>query len=171
MSWAAYRWSLREPRRSPARGCRPPAPAAAAALLRRSAGCPLWPPLPPWVLTRPPPAAPSPLPAHSKRGHRVITIAPRYDQYWDAWDTSVSLNVQGEEVRFFHRRAGQPAREHPCRPRPRAALRAAALRVSLLGSAVSLFIAAARRLAAACRCAARVVAFGSAVNWTILVAT
>lgn len=23
----------------------------------------------------------------AKRGHNVITIAPRYDQYWDAWDT------------------------------------------------------------------------------------
>lgn len=38
----------------------------------------------------------------AKRGHRVFTIAPRYDQYWDAWDTSVVVNVMGENVRFFH---------------------------------------------------------------------
>ncbi|KXZ51655.1 hypothetical protein GPECTOR_11g109 [Gonium pectorale] len=37
-----------------------------------------------------------------KRGHRVMTIAPRYDQYADAWDTSVVINVMGEQVRFFH---------------------------------------------------------------------
>ena len=38
----------------------------------------------------------------AKRGHKVFTIAPRYDQYWDAWDTSITSNVLGEEVRFFH---------------------------------------------------------------------
>ncbi|GLC41125.1 hypothetical protein PLESTB_001794100 [Pleodorina starrii] len=37
-----------------------------------------------------------------KRGHRVMTIAPRYDQYADAWDTSVVVDVMGEKVRFFH---------------------------------------------------------------------
>ncbi|GFR42632.1 hypothetical protein Agub_g3568 [Astrephomene gubernaculifera] len=37
-----------------------------------------------------------------KRGHRVMTIAPRYDQYADAWDTSVVIDVMGEKVRFFH---------------------------------------------------------------------
>ncbi len=26
----------------------------------------------------------------------------RYDQYADAWDTSVSINIDGETVRFFH---------------------------------------------------------------------
>lgn len=26
----------------------------------------------------------------------------RYDQYSDAWDTSVVINVDGEPVRFFH---------------------------------------------------------------------
>ena len=26
----------------------------------------------------------------------------RYDQYADAWDTSCTLNILGEEVRFFH---------------------------------------------------------------------
>lgn len=38
----------------------------------------------------------------SKRGHNVFTIAPRYDQYWDAWDTDITLNIGGEQVRFFH---------------------------------------------------------------------
>jgi granule-bound starch synthase len=38
----------------------------------------------------------------AKRGHKVITIAPRYDQYSDCWDTSVVVNVDGEPVRFFH---------------------------------------------------------------------
>ncbi|KAL4426486.1 hypothetical protein ABPG77_008344, partial [Micractinium sp. CCAP 211/92] len=40
--------------------------------------------------------------AMAQRGHRVFTIAPRYDQYQDAWDTSVVINVLGEDVRFFH---------------------------------------------------------------------
>ncbi|EIE21159.1 granule-bound starch synthase [Coccomyxa subellipsoidea C-169] len=40
----------------------------------------------------------------AKRGHKVLSIAPRYDQYADAWDTSVSLNIDGETVRFFHTR-------------------------------------------------------------------
>ncbi|GAX78592.1 hypothetical protein CEUSTIGMA_g6031.t1 [Chlamydomonas eustigma] len=38
----------------------------------------------------------------AKRGHNVLTIAPRYDQYADGWDTSVVINVDGEDVRFFH---------------------------------------------------------------------
>jgi granule-bound starch synthase len=25
-----------------------------------------------------------------------------YDQYYDAWDTSVVIKVDGEDVRFFH---------------------------------------------------------------------
>jgi granule-bound starch synthase len=40
--------------------------------------------------------------ALAQRGHRVFTIAPRYDQYSDAWDTSITVNVDGEDVRFFH---------------------------------------------------------------------
>ena len=32
----------------------------------------------------------------AQRGHRVFTIAPRYDQYADGWDTTVSLNIDGE---------------------------------------------------------------------------
>jgi granule-bound starch synthase len=35
----------------------------------------------------------------ARRGHAVYSIAPRYDQYWDAWDTAVSVEVEGETVR------------------------------------------------------------------------
>jgi hypothetical protein len=28
----------------------------------------------------------------------------RYDQYADAWDTSVTINIDGDTVRFFHTR-------------------------------------------------------------------
>eukprot|EP00274_Cyanoptyche_gloeocystis_P000002 CAMPEP_0196654134 /NCGR_PEP_ID=MMETSP1086-20130531/3812_1 /TAXON_ID=77921 /ORGANISM="Cyanoptyche gloeocystis , Strain SAG4.97" /LENGTH=596 /DNA_ID=CAMNT_0041985713 /DNA_START=189 /DNA_END=1979 /DNA_ORIENTATION=+ len=44
----------------------------------------------------------------AKRGHRVMSIQPRYDQYRDGWDTSVVINVpigpkgNTTEVRFFH---------------------------------------------------------------------
>jgi len=38
----------------------------------------------------------------AKRGHKVMSIAPRYDQYAGAWDTSVVINVLGKDVRFFH---------------------------------------------------------------------
>ncbi|GBG42277.1 hypothetical protein CBR_g75690, partial [Chara braunii] len=45
-------------------------------------------------------------PALAARGHRVMTVSPRYDQYHDAWDTSVtaqvSLGGELETVRFFH---------------------------------------------------------------------
>ncbi|KAL9245442.1 hypothetical protein vseg_019099 [Gypsophila vaccaria] len=45
-------------------------------------------------------------PAMAANGHRVMTIAPRYDQYKDAWDTSVTIEVKVadrvEMVRFFH---------------------------------------------------------------------
>ncbi|CAD5190917.1 unnamed protein product [Musa acuminata subsp. malaccensis] len=45
-------------------------------------------------------------PAMAANGHRVMTVAPRYDQYRDAWDTSimVELKVGGsiETVHFFH---------------------------------------------------------------------
>ncbi|KAK4802024.1 hypothetical protein SAY86_000227 [Trapa natans] len=45
-------------------------------------------------------------PALAARGHRVMTISPRYDQYKDAWDTSVLVEVpvgnSVETVRFFH---------------------------------------------------------------------
>ncbi|KAK3284170.1 hypothetical protein CYMTET_8165 [Cymbomonas tetramitiformis] len=38
----------------------------------------------------------------AKRGHKVMSIAPRYDQYRGAWDTSTTSNILGEEVRYFH---------------------------------------------------------------------
>lgn len=36
-------------------------------------------------------------PAMAANGHRVMTVSPRYDQYKDAWDTSVTV-----EVSYFH---------------------------------------------------------------------
>ncbi|KAI3469136.1 hypothetical protein Pfo_025799 [Paulownia fortunei] len=45
-------------------------------------------------------------PAMAANGHRVMTVAPRYDQYRDAWDTSVLVEIKVgdriETVRFFH---------------------------------------------------------------------
>ncbi|KAF5734370.1 UDP-Glycosyltransferase superfamily protein isoform 1 [Tripterygium wilfordii] len=45
-------------------------------------------------------------PAMAARGHRVMTVSPRYDQYKDAWDTSVLVEIKVgdkvETVRFFH---------------------------------------------------------------------
>jgi granule-bound starch synthase len=45
-------------------------------------------------------------PAMAANGHRVMVISPRYDQYKDAWDTSVVAGVKvagrDERVRFFH---------------------------------------------------------------------
>ncbi|PKI64385.1 hypothetical protein CRG98_015245 [Punica granatum] len=45
-------------------------------------------------------------PALAARGHRVMTITPRYDQYKDAWDTCVLVDVmvgdRVERVRFYH---------------------------------------------------------------------
>jgi granule-bound starch synthase len=45
-------------------------------------------------------------PALAALGHRVMTISPRYDQYKDAWDTDVTIEVtvadQKETIRFFH---------------------------------------------------------------------
>ncbi|OAY68341.1 Granule-bound starch synthase 1, chloroplastic/amyloplastic [Ananas comosus] len=45
-------------------------------------------------------------PAMAANGHRVMTIAPRYDQYADAWDTNALAQVKVgnsyETVRFFH---------------------------------------------------------------------
>lgn len=44
--------------------------------------------------------------ALAANGHRVMTIAPRYDQYKDAWDTDVVIELKVgdkiEKVRFFH---------------------------------------------------------------------
>ncbi|KAJ0968635.1 hypothetical protein J5N97_025552 [Dioscorea zingiberensis] len=45
-------------------------------------------------------------PALAANGHRVMTISPRYDQYKDAWDTGVLVEIKVgdriETVRFFH---------------------------------------------------------------------
>ncbi|KQK19733.1 granule-bound starch synthase 1, chloroplastic/amyloplastic [Brachypodium distachyon] len=45
-------------------------------------------------------------PAMAANGHRVMVISPRYDQYKDAWDTSVVAEIKVgdsyEMVRFFH---------------------------------------------------------------------
>lgn len=45
-------------------------------------------------------------PALAANGHRVMTVSPRYDQYKDAWDTCVVVELQVgeavETVRFFH---------------------------------------------------------------------
>ncbi|KAI4352663.1 hypothetical protein L6164_006891 [Bauhinia variegata] len=45
-------------------------------------------------------------PALAGNGHRVMTVSPRYDQYKDAWDTCVLVEIKVgdiiETVRFFH---------------------------------------------------------------------
>ncbi|THG06363.1 hypothetical protein TEA_016967 [Camellia sinensis var. sinensis] len=45
-------------------------------------------------------------PAMAANGNRVMTVSPRYDQYKDAWDTHVLLQIKIgdriETVRFFH---------------------------------------------------------------------
>nr|GEY24006.1 granule-bound starch synthase 1, chloroplastic/amyloplastic [Tanacetum cinerariifolium] len=45
-------------------------------------------------------------PAMAANGHRVMTVSPRYDQYKDAWDTEVEVELKAgdktEKVRFFH---------------------------------------------------------------------
>ncbi|MED6181934.1 hypothetical protein PIB30_024122 [Stylosanthes scabra] len=45
-------------------------------------------------------------PALAANGHRVMTIAPRYDQYKDAWDTTIQVEAKvadrTETVRYFH---------------------------------------------------------------------
>ncbi|XP_004495514.1 granule-bound starch synthase 1, chloroplastic/amyloplastic-like [Cicer arietinum] len=45
-------------------------------------------------------------PVLAGNGHRVMTVSPRYDQYKDAWDTNVTVEIKVgdriETVRFFH---------------------------------------------------------------------
>ncbi|XP_051137228.1 granule-bound starch synthase 1, chloroplastic/amyloplastic-like [Andrographis paniculata] len=45
-------------------------------------------------------------PAMAANGHRVMSVSPRYDQYKDAWDTGVVVEVKVggsiEVVRYFH---------------------------------------------------------------------
>eukprot|EP00227_Mantoniella_beaufortii_P001658 CAMPEP_0197614434 /NCGR_PEP_ID=MMETSP1326-20131121/59514_1 /TAXON_ID=1155430 /ORGANISM="Genus nov. species nov., Strain RCC2288" /LENGTH=588 /DNA_ID=CAMNT_0043183307 /DNA_START=50 /DNA_END=1816 /DNA_ORIENTATION=+ len=38
----------------------------------------------------------------AKRGHKVMTISPRYDQYKGAWDTTVKVEAVGKQVGYFH---------------------------------------------------------------------
>ena len=40
--------------------------------------------------------------ALAKRGHRVMTVAPRYKNYADAWDTGVRISLDGHEISYFH---------------------------------------------------------------------
>lgn len=35
------------------------------------------------------------------RGHRVMTVSPRYDQYKDAWDTDVTVDVSWMDLLEF----------------------------------------------------------------------
>lgn len=63
--------------------------------------------------------------ALAKRGHRVMTIAPRYKVYPDAWDTGVRsmayLFGQLHEVRYFHAERDGVHHvfvDHPCFHRP-----------------------------------------------------
>lgn len=60
-------------------------------------------------------------PALAGHGHRVMTVSPRYDQYKDAWDTSVTVEVKVgdtiETVRFYHcykRGVDRVFVDHPC---------------------------------------------------------
>lgn len=60
-------------------------------------------------------------PALAGHGHRVMTVSPRYDQYKDAWDTNVLVEVKVgdriETVRFFHcykRGVDRVFVDHPC---------------------------------------------------------
>merc|ERR1719420_1850520 len=54
-------------------------------------------------------------------GHRVMVVAPRYDQYKEAWDTdfwsSVEMGGKQESVHFFHayrQKVDQVFVDHPC---------------------------------------------------------
>nr|AKQ98499.1 Waxy protein [Triticum aestivum subsp. sphaerococcum] len=60
-------------------------------------------------------------PAMAANGHRVMVISPRYDQYKDAWDTSVVSEIkvadEYERVRYFHcykRGVDRVFVDHPC---------------------------------------------------------
>lgn len=58
----------------------------------------------------------------ASRGHRVMTVTPRYDQYAEAWDTSIRTTVtigkgKEEKVSFFHCFQNGVDRvfvDHPC---------------------------------------------------------
>lgn len=36
------------------------------------------------------------------RGHRVMSVAPRYEPYPEAWDTGVTVDLDGHIIRFYH---------------------------------------------------------------------
>lgn len=40
--------------------------------------------------------------ALAERGHRVMTVAPYYKTYEDAWDTGIVQIVDGHHIRFYH---------------------------------------------------------------------
>ena len=40
--------------------------------------------------------------ALAKRGHRVMSVAPRYEAYSQAWNTGVRQTVNGHTLGFFH---------------------------------------------------------------------
>lgn len=48
--------------------------------------------------------------ALAARGHRIVTVAPRYREYADAWDTGVRAQIHlfghTHEVRYFHGESG-----------------------------------------------------------------
>ncbi|KAL8141840.1 hypothetical protein V2J09_014872 [Rumex salicifolius] len=55
-------------------------------------------------------------PAMAANGHRVMTISPRYDQYQDAWDTSVETQVWGKTgFQIYGPRAGEDYEDNQLR--------------------------------------------------------
>ena len=40
--------------------------------------------------------------ALKSRGHRVMSIAPRYESYPEAWDTNITVDLDGHIIRFYH---------------------------------------------------------------------
>ena len=39
--------------------------------------------------------------ALAKRGHKVMSVAPRYKPYPDAWDTGLRRDLDGHKIGFF----------------------------------------------------------------------
>ena len=37
-----------------------------------------------------------------ERGHRVMAVAPRYKPYPEAWDTGITVDLDGHIIRFYH---------------------------------------------------------------------
>ena len=40
--------------------------------------------------------------ALARRGHRVMTVAPRYEAYDDAWFTGITADIDGHKIAFYH---------------------------------------------------------------------